>query len=90
MPTVLAVLMFMVVANFAIMLIRNRARPRDEKGAADDSKQSVQRHDNLVRKLDTEQEEAAKYVERRNRTLELYDEVRKQHENEDEKEDDSD
>ena len=39
---------------------------------------TVKRHDALIRKLDYEQRDAARRVELRNKTFEMYDQVRKQ------------
>ena len=86
MPQIVAYLMIIVLANFAVSVFYKR-RANTGKDSAERREETVQRHDDLVRKLDHEQDEAAKHVEQRNRTLEMYEQVRKEHENDEDDDD---
>ena len=74
----IAVVFFIVAANFFILFIRlKRDRPRKvTKAAMEEKEAALWRDKEIQRRLDREQEEAEKYLERRNKTLELYDQVR--------------
>jgi flagellar biosynthesis/type III secretory pathway M-ring protein FliF/YscJ len=90
MQHVLMFLMFMVFANLAVMVLRSRTRSGDKKDPTEEREENANRHDDLVRKLDNEQEDAAKKVELKNKTLELYDQVRQDHEDNDNDSDEGD
>ena len=88
MPYILVIIALLVVVNFYLLFIRSKRNRNVGKKATVDRIKAVKHHDDLIRKLDHEQEEAAKYVELRNKTLDMYDQVRKQNEFDDHESDD--
>ena len=78
MPYLFAILGILIVANFYFLYKRSRKSRNVGKEATARREETVKRHDALIRRLDREQEEAARRVELRNKTLEMYDQVRKQ------------
>ena len=78
MPYLIIVIALLVVVNFYMLFVRSKRSRNVGKNATAERIKSVKHHDYLVRKLDHEQEEAAKYVELRNKTLDMYEQVRKQ------------
>ena len=73
-----AIIAILVIANLYFLLKRSKKSRDVGKDAAAERVATVKRHDSLVRKLDYEQRDAARRVELRNKTLEMYDQVRKQ------------
>ena len=73
-----AIVGILVIANLYFLLKRSKKSRNVGKDAAAERAATVKRHDALVRKLDYEQRDAARRVELRNRTFEMYDQVRKQ------------
>ena len=73
-----AVIGILVIANLYFLLKRSKKSRNVGKDAAAQRAATVKRHDALIRKLDYEQRDAARRVELRNKTLEMYDQVRKQ------------
>jgi len=76
---IIAVVFFILAANF-FMLYRRLRRNRSGKSGkpAMEEKEAAKRRDREIqRRLDLEQEDAARSVELRNKTLELYEQVRK-------------
>jgi len=73
----LALIVLVIVGNFYILYRqykRNRTptvKSREESAALEDRSLDIQQ------RFDREQEEARIYIERRNKTLELYEQVRK-------------
>ena len=77
MPYLFAIIGILVVANFYLLFRRNKKGRNVGRKAVSERVASIKRHDDLVRKLDLEQEEASRRVELRNKTFEMYDQVRK-------------
>ena len=70
----------LVVALNAVMLylrLRKEHRPKTRRAAMEENEASKWRDKEINRMLDREQDEAEKHVELRNKTLELYEQVRK-------------
>ena len=89
MPQIVAYLMIIVLANFAVSVFyKNRKNTKNDSSKK--SEESAARHDDLVRKLDHEQEEASKHAEQKNRTIKMYEQVRKEHENDDDADENDD
>ena len=86
MPYFFVIIALLVVVNFYMLYVRSKNSRSVKKKAADKRVETVKRHDNLIRKLDREQEEAARHVELRNKTLEMYEQVRGQAETEEKEE----
>ena len=78
MPYLFALIGALVVVNIFMLVKRSRKTRDVGKDATAQRIATVKRHDALVRKLDREQEDAARRVELRNKTFEMYDQVRKQ------------
>ena len=76
---ILAIVIFVIVLNFIMLfhrLRRDRYR-RPGKAAVEEEKAAEWREKELQRRLDREQEDFAMRVELRNKTLELYEQVRR-------------
>ena len=75
----IAIIIIVIVINF--VMLRNRLRrdkPRKKsKPAMDEEKAARLRNNEIQRRINREQEDMASYVEKRNKTLQLYAEVRK-------------
>ena len=83
----LAIICLILVIN-AIMLyrrVRKDRNPKIVKKAMSEKEAVLQRDKEIWRRLDNEQEQAARQVELRNKTLELYEQVRKNAEAEEQK-----
>ena len=78
MPYIFIVVAIIIVANFYMLFRRNRKSRNVGKDATAQRIAIVKSHDDLVRRLDHEQEEAARHVELRNKTLEMYEQARRQ------------
>ena len=76
-PYFLVMVVLIIIANAFILVRRNKKTRYMRKDAEAERKKLELQHDNLVRKLDREQEEAAKRVELRNKTFDMYEQVRK-------------
>jgi len=76
-----AIIFFVIAFNFFFLymrLKRDRTRTRKSGGVAMEEEKAVRLRDREIqRRLDREQEEAAQRVELRNKTLALYDQVRR-------------
>ncbi|MCL2152509.1 MAG: hypothetical protein FWH57_06215 [Oscillospiraceae bacterium] len=73
------IVFFVIAANFFMVfrrLKRNR-HPKISKAAMEEIEAAQWRDKEIKRRLDREQEEAERYVELRNKTFELYEQVRK-------------
>ena len=77
MPYLFAVIGILVVANFYLLFKRGKKGRNVGKDATAERVATVKRHDDLVRQLDLEQMDAARRVELRNKTLDMYEEVRR-------------
>ena len=78
-PFIIAIVVFAVVANFVMLFVRLR-RDRYRKPnrvAMDEEKAARMRAAEIQRRLAWEQQDATEYVELRNKTFALYEEVRK-------------
>ena len=71
------IIALLVVANFYFLFKRGSKGRNVRKKAAEERIATVKNHEDLVRKLGHEQEEAARRVELRNKTLEMYEQVRR-------------
>ena len=69
----------LVVGNFYMIFRRNKKNRSVGKEATANRVATVRRHDDLVRKLDHEQEEASKRVELQNKMFEMFQQVRDKH-----------
>ncbi|MCL2125624.1 MAG: hypothetical protein FWH33_06520 [Oscillospiraceae bacterium] len=76
MPYLFAVIAILVVANFYLLFRRRNKGRNVGKTAKAQREAQVKHHADLVRKLDREQEDAARRVELRNKTLEMYEQVK--------------
>ena len=76
------ILAALVALNLYLLLRRSKKGRNAGRDATARREEIVKHHDELVRMLELEQDEAARRVELRNRTYELYDQVRKQGEKE--------
>jgi len=76
---VIMIVFFVIAINFFMLFLRLRRtrRPRIVKAAMEEKEAAEWRDKEILRRLDHEQEEAAKAVELRNKTLALYEQVRK-------------
>ena len=82
----LIAIVFLVIASNFIMLylrLKKERRPKIGKAAIEENEAVKLRDKEIKRRLDHEQEAAEKHVELRNKTLELYEQVRKNAETKD-------
>ena len=77
--TIVTIVVLVIVLNFVMLFIRlNRDRVRKPGRAAIEEEQAARwREKEMCRRLDREQEDAAHKVELRNKTLDLYEQVRR-------------
>ena len=75
-----AIIAFVIVINFFMLFVRLKRNKSSKSSypAAPEAKAAVHRHREIQRRLDREQEELAHIVEMRNKTFEIYAQVRKQ------------
>ena len=85
-PYLFVIIALLVAVNFYLLFKRSKKSRHTRKESAAKHEETIRHHDNLVRKLDREQIEAARRVELRNKTLEMYEQVRKQAEAEEDSE----
>ena len=78
MPYLFAIIGILIAANFYFLFKRGKKGQNTRKNAAANRAATVKRHEDLIRKLDREQIEAIKRVELRNKTLEMYEQVRRE------------
>jgi len=78
-PLLLAVVFFVIVSNFFMLYMRTRKdrRPKSGRAAMSESEAMERRDRDIRRRIDLEQEECARQVELRNKTLDLYEQVRR-------------
>jgi len=76
-----AVIFFVILLNFVVLFMRLRRDryQRPTKPTMDEEQAAIRRHKEIQRRLDREQEELAYRVEMRNKTLDIYKEVRSKH-----------
>ena len=76
---IVAIVFFVIALNFFMLYVRlKRERHPKANRAAMEEKEAVEWRDREIqRRLDREQEEAVHCVELRNKTLELYEQVRR-------------
>ena len=77
MSYIYAIIGIIIAGNFYMLFRRSKKNRNSKKDAAAKRAAVTKNHDYLVRKLDFEQKEAARRVELRNKTLEMYKQVRK-------------
>ena len=73
-------IVLLVVSLNAVMLylrLRKEHRPKTRRAAMEENEASKWRDKEIIRMLDREQDDAVKHVELRNKTLALYEQVRK-------------
>ena len=75
----IALIAFVIVLNFIMLFFRLRKDKykRPNKEILEEKKAVILRDSAIRRKLDREQEDAIEFVEKRNKTLALYDECRR-------------
>ena len=76
---ILAIVAFVIVLNFVMLMFRLR-RDRYKKPsreALDEERAAIVRDHEIKRRLEREENEAIEFVEKRNKTFELYEEVRR-------------
>ena len=75
----IVIIFFVIAANFFMVFLRlkRNRRPKISKAAMEEQEAAQWRDREIKRRLDREQEEAAQYVELRDKTLGLYEQVRK-------------
>ena len=66
----------LVVVNFYLLFKRTKRSRFTKKNAQAERMANIKRRDDLIRKLDLEQKDAARRVELRNKTFEMYEQVR--------------
>jgi len=87
MPYIFTIIAILVIVNLYMLFKRSKKGRNVGKNAAAERIATVKRHDDLVRKLDHEQADAQRRVDAQNKTFEMYEQVRRQAEaNEQEKE----
>ena len=76
---IIAVVFFVVAINFYMLFVRLRKdrRPKIDRAAPGEAEASKWRDKEIIRRLDSEQADAARRVELRNKTLGLYEQVRR-------------
>ena len=79
----LTIIGILVAGNFYMLYKRGKKSRSFKKDAAAERAAITKNRDYITRKLDIEQKEAEKRVELRNKTLEMYDQVRRQAEERD-------
>ena len=67
----------LVVFNFYLLFKRSKKSRFTRKGVKADRMANIKNRDDLIRKLDLEQKDAARRVELRNKTFEMYEQVRR-------------
>ena len=87
MPYLFAIIAILVVANFYMLFRRSKKSRNIGKETKADRIASVKNYDSLKRKLEFEQQDAIRRLELRNKTFEMYEQVRRQAEAEEEKSD---
>ena len=78
MPYLFTVIAVVVVVNFFLLFRSRKRKSNVGKKATDERIATVKRHEDLVRKLDFEQADAIRRVELQNKTFEMYEQVRRQ------------
>lgn len=80
----IAIIVFVIVGNFFLLFKRHKGdRKPSKKPALSESAASRIRDREIQRRIDREQEDAARRVDLRNKTFELYEQVRKNAANKD-------
>ena len=73
----LSIVFVVLLLNFVFWHRRHRKSLKPVKKATTEERARVIRHNEIQRRFEREQEDAIKYIELRNKTLALYDQVRK-------------
>jgi len=78
-PVLLAIIAFVIVLNFVMLFFRLRRDKykKPNKEILEEKKAVLIRDREITRRLNREQEDAVEFVEKRNKTLALYEECRK-------------
>jgi len=74
---IIAVIVVILAGNVVLIVMRQRRNRSEAKESREDRLAAARWHDEMVRNNDREQEDAEKYVKLRNRTLEMYEQVRR-------------
>ena len=74
-----ALIGILAVGNVYMLSRRTKKSRNVGKEATEDRIATVKRHDDLVRKLDQEQEDATKRVELQNKMFDMFKQVREEH-----------
>ena len=67
-----------ILANFFLLFTRNKKNRSAENKVKEERITTVRKHEQLKRRLVSEQENAARHVDLRRKTHELYEQVRRQ------------
>ena len=78
MEWIFVVIAIALLINLFLIFSRNKKKMKTAKRMRSDRLLTLKKHEDLKRRLNTEQENAAKHIERRNKTLELYRQVKEQ------------
>ena len=72
------VVFIVLVINFFVWFRRHGKSLRSSRKSMTEEHARVIRHNEIQRRFEREQEDALEYIEKRNKTLDLYEQVRKQ------------
>jgi len=78
MPYLFTIIAILIIVNLFMLFKRSRKSRNMGKDSKSERIATAKRHDDLVRKLDHEQADAIRRVELRNKTFEMYEQVRRQ------------
>ena len=78
---IIAIVIIVLVGNVIVLYSRNRKNRNEIRVSKEDRREANQWHTELAISFDREQRAAEEYVERRNKTLALYEIVRRDAEN---------
>jgi len=78
---IIAIVFIVLLVNFVLLMVRLRKQPLRKPGkkALEEKDAVVIRDDKMLRRQELEDEDTARHAELRNKTLDLYEEVRKRH-----------
>ena len=80
---IILVFAFLILMIVYILYSKGKKNRKAQEKSKADYKNTLMRHEHLKRRLENEQDEAARRVELRNKTLEMYEQVRLQAESKD-------